>query len=122
MTYSNRLKNFPRHFFSTLVDSVEKAKAEGRDVINLGRGNPDQPTPEPIVKAMQEAVADPTTHGYSPFRGLLEVKEAVAGYYKREFDVDIDPETEVDVLVGCKTCTVEIPYALLDEQKLLLLT
>lgn len=121
MTYSNRLKNFPKHFFSTLVDSVEAAMAEGRDVINLGRGNPDQPTPDYIVKAMQEAVADTTTHGYSPFRGLLEVKEAVASYYKREFDVHIDPETEVAVLGGTKTGTVEIPFALLDEQELLLL-
>src|SRR5699024_10704677 len=121
MTYSNRLKNFPKHFFSTLVDSVEAAMAEGRDVINLGRGNPDQPTPDYIVKAMQEAVADPTTHGYSPFRGLLEVKEAVAGYYKRAFDVDIGPRTEVAGHGGSKTGTVAIPFALLDEQEFLLL-
>src|SRR5699024_2482104 len=121
MTYSNRLKNFPKHFFSTLVDSVEAAMAEGRDVINLGRGNPDQPTPDYIVKAMQEAVADPTTHGYYQFRGLIEVMEAVAGYYKLEYEVYIDPETEVAVLCGTKTGTVEIPFALLDEQELLLL-
>src|SRR5699024_2655319 len=111
MTYSNRLKNFPQHFFSTLVDNVEAAIAEGRNVTMLGRVNPDQPTPDHIVVAMQEAVAEPSTHGYSPFRGLLEVMEAVARYYKREYNVDIDPETEVAVLGGTKTGTVEIPFA-----------
>ena len=93
MTLSNRLKNLPPHFFSSLVRNVEQALSEGRDVINLGRGNPDQPTPPHIVKALQEAVADPATHGYSPFRGTAEFKQAAADFYKREFNVDIDPET-----------------------------
>mgnify|MGYP000896848411 FL=1 len=59
MTISNRLKSLPPHFFSTLVKNVESALAEGRDVINLGRGNPDQPTPPHIVEALQAAVEDP---------------------------------------------------------------
>lgn len=121
MTLSNRLKNLPPHFFSSLVRNVEQALAEGRDVINLGRGNPDQPTPPHIVKALQEAVEDPATHGYSPFRGIAEFKQAAADFYKREYNVDIDPKTEVAVLFGTKPGLVELPLALMNEGELLLL-
>lgn len=121
MKLSNRLKSLPPHFFSTLVKKVEAAVAEGRDVINLGRGNPDQPTPAHIVKALQQAVEDPSSHGYSPFRGTTELKEAVSVFYKREFDVDIDPHTEVAILFGTKTGIVELPLALMNQDDLLLL-
>jgi aminotransferase len=121
MTLSNRLKNLPPHFFASLVRNVQEALSEGRDVINLGRGNPDQPTPPHIVKALQEAVEDPTTHGYSPFRGTPELKQAVADFYKREYDVDIDPKTEVAILFGTKPGLVELPLAIMNEGELLLL-
>ncbi|WP_399628525.1 pyridoxal phosphate-dependent aminotransferase [Sporosarcina sp. SG10008] len=121
MIISNRLKNLPPHFFASLVQSVEEALSEGRDVINLGRGNPDQPTPPHIVKALQEAVEDPSTHGYSPFRGTPELKQAIADFYKREFDVVIDPNTEVAVLFGTKPGLVELPLAIMNEGELLLL-
>ncbi|WP_342505525.1 pyridoxal phosphate-dependent aminotransferase [Sporosarcina sp. FSL K6-2383] len=121
MTLSNRLKNLPPHFFSSLVRNVEQALAQGRDVINLGRGNPDQPTPPHIVKALQEAVEDPATHGYSPFRGIAEFKEAAADFYKREYNVNIDPKTEVAVLFGTKPGLVGLPLALMNEGELLLL-
>lgn len=121
MTLSNRLKNLPPHFFSSLVKNVQDALAEGRDVINLGRGNPDQPTPPHIVKALQQAVENPATHGYSPFRGIAEFKQAAADFYKREYNVDIDPNTEVAVLFGTKPGLVELPLALMNEGELLLL-
>lgn len=121
MHFSNRLKSLPPHFFSSLVKNVEDAIAEGRDVINLGRGNPDKPTPPHIVKALQEAVEDPLTHGYAPFRGTTELKEAAAQFYKREYDVEIDPETEVAVLFGSKTGLVELPLAIMNPGELLLL-
>lgn len=121
MEMSSRLKNFPPHFFTSLTHKAAKAIAEGRDVINLGRGNPDQPTPTHIVKALQEAVEDPATHGYSPFRGTMEFKQAAADFYKREYNVDIDPKTEVAVLFGTKPGLVELPLALMNEGELLLL-
>ncbi|NYF25289.1 pyridoxal phosphate-dependent aminotransferase [Sporosarcina sp. JAI121] len=121
MAISNRLKNLPPHFFASLVRNVEEALSEGRDVINLGRGNPDQPTPPHIVKALQEAVEDPATHGYSPFRGTPELKQAVAEFYEREYDVQIDPKTEVAVLFGTKPGLVELPLAIMNEGELLLL-
>lgn len=121
MALSNRLKKLPPHFFTQLLNKIEKAVDEGRDVINLGRGNPDQPTPPHIIKALQEAAEDPATHGYSPFRGTLELKQAVAEYYLREYDVTIDPETEVAVLGGTKIGVVELPLAIMNEGELLLL-
>ncbi|KAA9014508.1 pyridoxal phosphate-dependent aminotransferase [Niallia endozanthoxylica] len=121
MNYSDRLKRLPVQFFSTLVNKVNKAIAEGRDIINLGQGNPDQPTPSHIVKALQMAAEDPQTHKYSLFRGLPELKEAACEFYKREYGIQLDPETEVAILFGTKTGLVELPMCLLNENELMLL-
>ncbi|MFO1442448.1 pyridoxal phosphate-dependent aminotransferase [Bacillus sp. Bva_UNVM-123] len=121
MEYSERLKKLPVQFFATLVEKVSKAIEEGRDIINLGQGNPDQPTPPHIVKALQTAAEDPKTHKYSPFRGIRELKEAAAAFYQKQYDVQIDPATEVAVLFGTKTGLVELPMCLLNEGELMLL-
>ena len=121
MDYSDRLKKLPVQFFSTLVQKVNKAIAEGRDVINLGQGNPDQPTPPHIIKALQMAAEDPVTHKYSPFRGLQDFKDAAAQFYKQQYGVTLDPETEVAILFGTKTGLVELPMCLLNEGELMLL-
>lgn len=121
MEFSNRLKQLPEQFFSSLAAQTAKAMAEGRDVINLGQGNPDQPTAPHIVKAMQEAVADPKNHKYSPFRGIPEMRQAAADFYKREYGVDIDPDLEVALLAGTKVGLVELPLAFLNPGQSLLL-
>ncbi|WP_368974726.1 pyridoxal phosphate-dependent aminotransferase [Caldifermentibacillus hisashii] len=121
MDYSEKLKNLPTQFFANLVGKVNKAIEDGRDVINLGQGNPDQPTPKHIVQALQKAVEDPNTHKYSPFRGLLELKEAVCDFYKKEYDVDVDPVREVAILFGAKAGLVELPMCLLNPGDLMLL-
>ena len=114
MELSKKLQQLPPQFFASLVQKVGAAVAQGRDVINLGQGNPDQPTPPHIVQALQQAVENPVTHKYSPFRGISELKEAVANFYKREYNVDIDPLTEVAVLFGTKIGLVELPMAVLN--------
>lgn len=121
MLISNRVQNMPPHFFSSLVKKVDAAKAAGLDIINLGRGNPDQPTPDHIIKALQQAAEKPETHGYSPFDGIPEFRKAISDFYKREYDVDVDPDTEVAVLGGSKIGLVEVPLAMMDEGDLLLL-
>lgn len=121
MDYSEKLKNLPTQFFANLVGKVNKAIEDGRDVINLGQGNPDQPTPKHIVQALQKAVEDPNTHKYSPFRGLLELKEAVCDFYKKEYDVDVDPAHEVAILFGTKAGLIELPMCLLNPGDLMLL-
>lgn len=121
MVISNRVKSMPPHFFSSLVKKVEAAKASGLDIINLGRGNPDQPTPPHIIKALQVAAERPDTHGYSPFKGIPEFRKAIADFYKREYDVDVDPEKEVAIIGGSKIGLVELPLAMMNEGELLLL-
>lgn len=111
---SNLLQQLPKQFFASLVQKVHAVIAEGRDVINLGQGNPDQPTPPHIVAALQQAAANPTYHKYSPFRGYSFLKEAVATFYKREYGVTIDPKKEVAILFGGKAGLVEMPLCLLN--------
>jgi L-glutamine---4-(methylsulfanyl)-2-oxobutanoate aminotransferase len=121
MEHSERLKKLPVQFFASLVNKVSKAVSEGRDVINLGQGNPDQPTPPHIVKALQTAAEDPQTHKYSPFRGIGELKEAAADFYKKQYGVEVDPETEVAILFGTKAGLVELPMCLMNDGELMLL-
>ncbi len=119
--FSERLKNLPDQFFAALVKKVSAAMEEGRDVINLGQGNPDQPTPKHIVRALQEAAEDPKTHKYSAFRGIKELRQAASDFYKRAYNVEIDPKREVAILFGAKAGLVELPLALMNEGELMLL-
>ncbi|MGX9133061.1 aminotransferase class I/II-fold pyridoxal phosphate-dependent enzyme [Rummeliibacillus sp. JY-2-4R] len=121
MELSKKLQSLPKQFFANLVKQVAIAVAEGRDVINLGQGNPDRPTPEHIVKAMQEAIANPEMHRYSPFRGIPELKKAVSTFYKREYGVYINPDTEVSILFGAKAGLVELPIGILNPGDTMLL-
>ncbi|EQB9249216.1 aminotransferase class I/II-fold pyridoxal phosphate-dependent enzyme, partial [Listeria monocytogenes] len=121
MKISKRLQNLPDQFFSSLVEKVGKKVAEGHDVINLGQGNPDQPTPKHIVQAMKTASENPMNHKYSLFRGKRELKQAAADFYAREYNVTIDPDTEVAILFGTKTGLVELPMCLMDPGDVMLL-
>lgn len=121
MKQSTKLQNLPEQFFASLVQKVNKKISEGRDVINLGQGNPDRPTPSHIVKALQQSALDPITHKYSPFRGIQELKEAAAAFYKREYNVDIDPNKEVAILAGAKVGLVELPMCILNPGDYMLL-
>ncbi len=108
------MTQLPTQFFATLVQKVNREVAAGHDVINLGQGNPDTPTPPHIVKAMQEAANNPLYHKYSPFTGFGFLKEAIAKRYKEDYGVQLDPETEVAVLFGGKTGLVQLPQILLN--------
>jgi aminotransferase len=111
---ADRMNGLPTQFFAKLVAKANAQAAKGRDVINLGQGNPDQPTPPHIVAKLQEAAANPLYHKYPPFSGYPFLKEAVAKRYKEDYNVDIDPTTEVAILFGGKTGLVEISQCLLN--------
>ncbi|MBJ6363585.1 pyridoxal phosphate-dependent aminotransferase [Paenibacillus sp. GCM10012307] len=111
---AERMKNLPKQFFASLVQKANAQAAKGKDVINLGQGNPDRPTPPHIVEALQSAAANPLYHRYSPFRGYAFLKEAVAQRYKEDYGVKVDPETEIAILFGGKTGLVEISQCLLN--------
>ncbi|MCL6446318.1 MAG: pyridoxal phosphate-dependent aminotransferase [Alicyclobacillus sp.] len=110
-----RMDQLPKQFFANLVQAVNRRVQAGRDVINLGQGNPDLPTPDHVVEALREAALNPETHRYPPFTGLPSLKAAVAAFYEREYGVSLDPRTEVAVLFGGKTGLVEISQIYLNE-------
>ncbi|WP_042455904.1 pyridoxal phosphate-dependent aminotransferase [Neobacillus dielmonensis] len=111
---SDLLKSLPRQFFASLVKKAGQYIDQGFDVINLGQGNPDQPTPQHIVAKLQEAAADPINHRYSPFQGFNYLKQAAADFYWREYGVEIDPNKEVAILFGGKAGLVEIPQCIVN--------
>lgn len=111
---SNLLISLPKQFFASLVKKVSLSVANGHDVINLGQGNPDQPTPDHIVKKLQEAASNPLNHKYSPFQGHKYLKQAAADFYEREYGVKLDADSEVAILFGGKAGLVEIPQCLLN--------
>jgi aminotransferase len=111
---SELLNSLPKQFFAGLVKKVGEYIAQGHDVINLGQGNPDQPTPPHIVAKLQEAAANPQNHKYSPFQGHGYLKQAAADFYQREYGVTIDPDKEVSILFGGKAGLVEIPQCFLN--------
>ncbi len=122
MKQSEALNQLPTQFFSNLVQKVNQKMTAGIDVINLGQGNPDQPTPENIIYALQRSAELPGNHKYSsPFSGKASLKEAVADFYKREYQVSLDPQTEVAILFGTKAGLVELPFCLLNPGELMLL-
>lgn len=104
----------PVQFFAALTQRAAALASSGVDVINLGQGNPDLPTPPHIVEALRAAVLDPATHRYPPFRGLPELKVAICQYYASAYGVTLDPEREVAILFGGKSGLVELSQTLLD--------
>jgi len=117
---AKRITRLPKHFFSDLVGRVDRLLAEGKDLIDLGRGNPDIPTPPHIVEELCQAVQDPRTHRYGPFPGLPELREAIAHWYAQRYGVKLDPGREVAVLFGSKVGLYEVSYCLLESGDLCL--
>jgi len=115
MKYSRRMDGLPPYLFAEIERKVSEKKKQGVDVISLGIGDPDMPTPSHIVKEMQRQVAEPANHRYPTNRGLDEFREAVAAFYQSRFGVDLDPEKEVFPLLGAKEGIAHICFNFLDE-------
>src|ERR1700752_1589474 len=107
-----RIKRLPPYIFSEVNTLKAKARAAGRDVIDLGMGNPDGPTPAHIVAKLIEAVQNPKTHGYSVSRGIAGLRRAAAVYSARRFGVELDPEREVIVTLGSKEGLANLAQAI----------
>src|SRR4051812_1225164 len=114
MQPADRLDRIPPYLFAELERKIAVRKAQGVDVISLGIGDPDRPTPALIVDAMEEAVSEHETHHYPSNRGRPEFREAVSDFYGRRFDVEIDPNTEVIPALGAKECIFNLNLAFLD--------
>ena len=108
---ADRLKQLPPYLFAELDAMRNAVAARGVDIIDLGVGDPDLPTPEPIVKALQQAVQDPSTHRYPSYAGMASYREAAAGYMKNRFGVSFDWPTQVFALIGSKEGIAHLPLA-----------
>ena len=97
-----RMKRLPPYVFATVNELKMKLRRQGEDIIDLGMGNPDISTPKHIVDKLVEAAQKPTNHRYSASRGIPNLRKAIANWYKRRYNVDIDPETEAVVTIGAK--------------------
>ena len=118
---SATLKRLPEQFFSHLRAKAIKLIEQGYDVIDLGIGNPDLPTPQFIIEELKAEADDPQNNQYGPYRGYDYLRKAVTDYYLREYGVYVNPNTEVAVLHGSKAGIVEISQCLLNEGDTVLL-
>src|SRR4030066_532865 len=114
MKIAQRIETIPPYLFAEIDKKKEEAMKKGVDIINLGIGDPDQPTPNNIIEKLRESVKDPKTHDYPPYAGTAEFRQAVASWYKNRFRVDLDPDKEVMALIGSKEGIAHIFLAFID--------
>jgi LL-diaminopimelate aminotransferase len=114
MRPSSRLDRLPPYLFAELERKIREKRAAGVDVISLGIGDPDTPTPRPVIDALAGAAADPGTHQYPSNRGRPELREAYARFYQHRFAVALDPESEIIPALGAKECVFNLNLAFLD--------
>ncbi len=108
-----RIERLPPYVFNVIGEMRQSARAAGEDVIDFSMGNPDQPTPEHIVKKLVETANREDTHRYSQSKGIPRLRRAMAAWYKTRFEVDLDPETEVITTIGSKEGLAHLAMATL---------
>ena len=111
---ATRIKTLPPYLFAAIDKMKQAAIARGVDIINLGIGDPDLPTPGPIVESLARAAKDPKHHQYPSYEGMLSFRKAVADWYHRRFGVTLDPADEVLTLIGSKEGIGHIHLAFVD--------
>jgi LL-diaminopimelate aminotransferase len=114
MVFADRIKNLPPYLFAEIDRKIAEKKAEGVDIIDLGVGDPDIPTPEHIIDACCKAAKNPKNHRYPSYVGMLSFREAVSGRYERDFGLDFDPKSEVVTLMGSKEGIYHTHFALVN--------
>lgn len=110
-----RLKNLPAYVFAEISERVRELQLSGVDVVRLDIGSPDLPPPDNIIAELYASAKKQGNHGYSGYRGIASFREAVARYYKRRFNVNIDPEREVLPLIGSKEGIINLTLAYIDK-------
>jgi alanine-synthesizing transaminase len=110
----SRIKRLPPYVFNITTELKNAARKRGEDIIDFGMGNPDGPTPKAIVDKLIEAVQRPATHRYSVSRGIPRLRKAICDWYKKRYNVDLDPQTEAIVTIGSKEGIAHLCLATLD--------
>lgn len=112
--FSKKLKSLPPYLFVEIDKAKRKARQEGRDIIDLGVGDPDMPTPQHIIEKLYQASCDPSAHRYALDQGMPALREAIARWYRGRFNVGLDPKTEILPLIGSKEGIAHFPLAFLN--------
>jgi len=112
--YSDRINSLPPYLFAAIDRGKIAAVKRGVDVIDIGVGDPDQPTPSHIVESLCEAARDTSTHTYPSYTGLVTFREAASAWYSEHFGVEVEPQTEVLALIGSKEGIAHAPLAFLN--------
>ena len=118
---AERIKQLPPYLFKEIDQKKKEIAAKGVDIIDLGIGDPDLPTPPKIVEAMVQAIRDPANHHYPSYSGMDDFKTAIAKWYEDRFSVKLDPETEVIALIGAKEGIAHIALAFINPGDLALI-
>lgn len=111
---SKKIQSLPPYLFLEIDKAKRKARAEGRDIIDLGIGDPDQPTPQFIIDALSQAALNPANHRYALDQGMPALRTAIQDWYQRRFNVDLNAETEILPLIGSKEGIAHFPLAFLN--------
>jgi LL-diaminopimelate aminotransferase len=114
MKIARRIENLKPYLFVEINKKIAEKKAKGEEVISFAIGDPDIPTPSHIIDSMCQAARDPVNHRYPESEGLPELRQSIAGWYKKRFNVDLDPATEVLPLIGSKEGIGHIAFCLID--------
>ncbi|SHF83605.1 LL-diaminopimelate aminotransferase [Ornithinibacillus halophilus] len=114
MHVSNKVKDLPPYLFSEFQRKKEQLQSEGVDVIDLGIGAPDLPTPKFVIDKLVEEANKPINHRYSSYNGIPEFRQSVAEHYKTRFSVDLDPDTEILTLIGSKEGIANLVHAVIN--------
>ena len=111
---SKKINSLPPYLFLEIDKAKRKARSEGRDIIDLGIGDPDQPTPKHIIDALNQAALDPANHRYALDQGMPVLRQAIETWYKKRFNVALNPESEILPLIGSKEGIAHFPLAFLN--------
>lgn len=117
---AKRLSSLPPYVFARLDELKANARAEGLDLIDLGMGNPDGSTPQPVIDAAIAALQDPKNHGYPPFEGTANFRQAITSWYERRYGVKLDPDGEALPLLGSKEGLAHLAIAYINSGDLVL--
>ena len=112
--FSKKLESLPPYLFVEVDKAKRKARAQGRDIIDLGVGDPDQPTPAHIIERLNCAASDPANQRYALDQGMPELRRAIAKWYKDRFSIELNPESEILPLIGSKEGIAHFPLAFLN--------
>lgn len=109
--FSDKLKKLPPYLFAEIDKAKRQARVKGRDIVDLGVGDPDLPTPSHIIEALYKAALDPNNHHYALDSGMPQLRQAIAKWYRKRFKVELEPEAEILPLIGSKEGIAHIPLA-----------